>query len=237
MESFTTNIGKYTIHYYSGKEFHTLKREIFTEKIYDFHFDSKNPVIVDIGANIGLSVIYFKSICPNSKIIAFEPNPYTFELLEKNIFENNLTDVTLVKKAVATESGVRKLYVDSSDNLNFSTSSFLQGAWDRSEKIQELVDVECISLKSLINDYVDLMKIDVEGYEYQLLSNSKSVLEYVDNLFIEYHPIKKGTLKKLINLLKSAGYGIEVYRDGKLLDNLEDDSLLILKCSKDGGKS
>jgi FkbM family methyltransferase len=233
MESFTTNIGKYKIHYYSGKEFHTLKREIFTEKIYDFLFDSESPLILDIGANIGLSVIYFKSICPNSKVIAFEPNPYTFDLLERNVFENRLEGVTLVNKAISTENGRKKLYIDSSENLNYSTSSFLQGAWDKSERTQESLEVECISLSGLVNEYIDLTKIDVEGYEYQLLSNSKSALSYIDNLLIEYHPVKKGTLKKLVNLLRSAGYGIDVYRDGKLVNDFKDDSLLILKCSKD----
>ena len=63
MES--TKLGKYKIVYTNSKEYHTLKREIWGEDIYSFNSEKDSPLIIDIGAHIGISVLYFKSIYPN----------------------------------------------------------------------------------------------------------------------------------------------------------------------------
>ena len=57
------------------------------------------------GANIGLSVLYFKRLFPACRIYAYEPDPYIFEILQRNVTEFHLTDVTLVNEAVAEFSG------------------------------------------------------------------------------------------------------------------------------------
>ena len=72
------------IFYSSPSEFlHTLK-EIFINEIYRVELPA-NSFIIDCGANIGLSTIYFKQICPTAKIIAFEPDSTSFTILTKNI--------------------------------------------------------------------------------------------------------------------------------------------------------
>src|SRR5579862_7972163 len=73
--------------------------EIFIEEIYKQQFASKSFVI-DCGANIGLSVIYIKQLCPDAQIIAFEPDEKNFELLSKNMHSFGYTDVTLKKEAI-----------------------------------------------------------------------------------------------------------------------------------------
>ena len=80
-------------------------KEIFVDEIYRFSCSAPIPVILDLGANIGLSVLYFKRLFPACRIYAYEPDPYIFEILQRNVTEFHLTDVTLVNEAVAEFSG------------------------------------------------------------------------------------------------------------------------------------
>lgn len=64
------------------KEFVLIYKDIFISKEYRFTADNDPPLIFDCGAHIGVSVLYFKKLYPKAKIIAFEPNPVTFKLLE-----------------------------------------------------------------------------------------------------------------------------------------------------------
>ena len=73
--------------------------EIFIDEIYKIKLPP-NARIIDCGAHIGLSVIYFKRICPTSFITAFEPDEQNFNLLKQNIQSFQLESVDLRKEAV-----------------------------------------------------------------------------------------------------------------------------------------
>src|ERR1022692_4839219 len=68
--------------------------EIFKNEIYKFISKSDCPIIVDCGSNIGLSLIYFKQLYPNSSIIAFEPDPKIFQAMTSNIKSFGLNNIT-----------------------------------------------------------------------------------------------------------------------------------------------
>jgi hypothetical protein len=72
------------------KEYHILKREIFSEHRYHFETDNPRPFIIDIGSYIGLSTLYFKRLFPHSTILAFEPHPEAFQLLTHNLDFNRI---------------------------------------------------------------------------------------------------------------------------------------------------
>src|SRR5882724_4195678 len=72
------------IFFCDGREFLYGAKEIFIQEIYKVYLPD-NSLILDCGANIGLSVIYFKKLNPSVKVIAFEPDNANFELLKKNI--------------------------------------------------------------------------------------------------------------------------------------------------------
>ena len=77
---------------------HSLE-EIFEEEVYRFQTENKTPLIIDCGANIGLSVLYFRRLFPNAKIIAFEPDEGIFKILQKNmglIPQSNLIEFRLL---------------------------------------------------------------------------------------------------------------------------------------------
>src|SRR3990172_11020704 len=77
-------------------------KEIFVEEYYRFETSTKVPVIFDCGANIGTSCAFFKIICPQSRIVAFEPNPKIADYLKRNIKNNSLENIEVIEKAVWT---------------------------------------------------------------------------------------------------------------------------------------
>src|SRR5882672_4300265 len=82
-----------------------LFREVFLSGEYFFKTSEARPVIIDCGSNIGMSVLYFKYLFPDSRIMAFEPNPNTFRLLQKNMAANKVRDVRLHDIAVSDREG------------------------------------------------------------------------------------------------------------------------------------
>ena len=67
-----------------GHSFYYSHREIFLDEIYRFQSDKKDPVIIDCGSNYGTSIVYFKQLYPDSKIIGVEADPNIFEILKNN---------------------------------------------------------------------------------------------------------------------------------------------------------
>ena len=64
---------------------------------------SENPVIIDIGANVGIVSFYFAKKYPNAKIFAYEPHPLNFQNLVKGIEVNNITNIYPFNLAVFSE--------------------------------------------------------------------------------------------------------------------------------------
>src|SRR5437773_1931564 len=104
----TRKIDGISFSFLNEKEFEFLYHEIFKVEEWRFTAKTPSPFIIDCGAHIGISVLYFKKLYPRAKIAAFEPNPDTFKLLELNIRQNNLSDVKLVNAAISnsTEEGI-----------------------------------------------------------------------------------------------------------------------------------
>ena len=124
----STKLGKYEIWYENSDEFYELKKEIFSENCYYLEIESfddaqDKPVIVDAGAHIGMATLYYKMLFPHARILAFEPVPYNFKILEKNIHENQLENVELFEAVVAPKSGVLRIQ-----------EPIGEGAWDGSRR-------------------------------------------------------------------------------------------------------
>ncbi|MFC2080839.1 FkbM family methyltransferase [Bacteroidota bacterium] len=171
--------------------------EIFQEEIYKFKNINPNPVIIDCGANIGLSIIFFKINYPNSHVIAFEPNPKIFKICEKNIASFGIENVELYNFALANREDKLLLNCEDADG------SFL------TENISiDTVTVKSVRLSNYINTKIELLKIDIEGAEYQVIKEVESKLELVSNIFIEYHSRfdKNQELHLILDILSKQGY-------------------------------
>ena len=232
MDSNIAKIGKYSVSYFNKIEFHNLKKEVFKDEVYhlDIDKDKTNEFnIIDVGAYIGLSILYFKSRYPNAHIIAFEPNPNVFPLLEENVEYNNIKNVQLHNIAIGENTKERKLYIESSGFAAFSTASFKKDAWNGKQKSRPII-VKTEPLSKYINEKVDLLKIDVEGAEYEILKelNKSGSFSKIENLLVEYHPSENSKLRNLVKILRKNGYDISYRQDGRELEEPKEELILIV---------
>lgn len=200
----TIKFKKYQITYTSKEEFKILSNEIFIEEIYKTKLNTTSPTILDIGSHIGLSIIYFKDIYPEAEIIGFEPNPNIFPILEENIYSNALQKVKLYNIALAEKESKRDLYIDTSGEGAFSTSSFRKNAWNGKQNTRAIT-VKCNKLSLYITKEIDLLKIDAEGAETEIIRElyNSGKLSMIKNIIVEYHPTKHSNIKNILNYLKS----------------------------------
>ena len=177
---------------------HTYK-ELFEKQIYRFSSPVNNPLIIDCGANIGLSVLYFKWLYPTARIVAFEPDGDNYALLDKNIRNNNLADVTLHKAAVWVHN----------DSIHFSSSGS-EASHISDVTAPSSVSVKAFQLADLLQQHqtVAFLKIDIEGAEEAVLKDCAATLDRIQNLFLEYHGKTNETqkLNSVLSMIEKAGF-------------------------------
>lgn len=180
--------------YHHGNAFFDSYYEIFKKKIYQFEAGSKKAVIIDCGANMGLSILYFSKNYPEAEIIAFEPDKTVLPCLEKNIYSQELKNVILHKKAVWIENTALKFYTDNG----------MGGRIDMEYSGQKPETVEAVRLKNFLSRPIDMLKIDIEGAEYHVLKDCEDRLHHVNHIFIEYHSVIKEEqfLGEILQILK-----------------------------------
>lgn len=209
-------INHFEVTYFNKEELDILKEEIFQKEIYHIKLDSNSPTILDVGSHIGLSILYFKLLYPNSKITAFEPNPNIFPLLEENIYLNNIKDVKLHNIALGKEFRQRELYIDASGGGAFSTSSFYKNAWNGKQKTLP-IEVKVEKLSKYIDRNIDLLKIDTEGAELEILEEleERDKLRYIKNIALEFHPTNKNKYQKIKKLLSRNSFQLKENREDR----------------------
>lgn len=171
-------------------------QEIFIDQIYKQPLPPK-ALILDCGANIGLSVLWFKQQDSTARIIAFEPDPTNFQLLEQNIAANKLDNVTCHHAAVWKEDTERA----------FSSAAGMASGF-ASQISKDTIAVSCLRLKSFLHQPIDFLKIDIEGAEWEVLNDCASSLDLVKRIFIEYHGQfeEQEKLINILNILQNAGF-------------------------------
>ncbi len=209
----SSHLNKYTIYHSNSEEYHNLKREIFTSNLYYFETENPQPIIIDVGAHIGLATLYFKQLYPDAQITALEPNPESFELLEKNLFENMVNDVTVIQAALSDHSGEEQFFRDETSEWWHSTAGFHKGSWLGTQESDEIT-VHTRMLSELVTGPVDFLKMDIEGAEQKVLFASQEVLPLIKEIQIEFHTHKSQSLKKLVELLEKT-HTVELTKDTK----------------------
>ena len=175
--------------------------EIFLKGEYFFDHKDGNPVIIDCGANMGMSILYFKWLYPNSTIYAFEPDKKTFGILEKNIARNKFSGVFLFNKAVYNRNGKIDFFVDPKKHGSPCMSL------DQDRMPSERHEVDCLSLADFMKEQgikrADFLKIDIEGAEKEVALDlaSKGALDKFDGMIIEYHHKIGGGRSELASFL------------------------------------
>jgi FkbM family methyltransferase len=180
-------IFQYNIRAFDYASIRQLFEEIFYRNEYYFKTKNKNPVIIDCGANIGFSIIFFKWLYPDSTIYGFEPDKRTFELLEKNIAKNELKNVHLINVAVSNKSGKIDFFIDPEHPGNPAMST-RYGRMPKYKTIVQSISLSSFIKKNNIRD-IDFIKMDIEGSEKEVLKDldKNKMFNRIKKLLIEYH--------------------------------------------------
>lgn len=172
--------------------------EIFFRKYYHFESKVNQPVIVDCGSNIGLSLLGFKRQYPNAEIHAFEADSKIAEILKVNIQKNGLNGIHVHTKAVWIAD----------EELSFASEGADGGQLSQSNEAS--VKVEGIDLERFLSKFekIDFLKIDIEGAETSVLPHIASQLHKVDKLFVEFHSYNDQVqqLQEVILAMSSHGH-------------------------------
>ena len=176
--------------------------EIFVRNSYSFRHTGTAPKILDLGANIGLSVLFFKMCYPEALIVAFEPDPVIFECLNYNVTNNQLSNVTLHQAAIWKEDG----------HLSFSADGADGGSLVTPESAKS-IPVRAVSFsKTLESQDFDFLKMDIEGAENDVFFESEPYLDQFSQVFLEYHSLRSEDQKlpEILAILKEKGFRIHI---------------------------
>jgi len=160
--------------FYAKKGLHGITGNIyaglheFNDMGFLLHFLRTEDKFCDIGANVGAYTLLASGYI-GAKSIAFEPVPSTFSILEKNILLNQLQKkVTLHNKALGNQNGEMKFTVDY-DTVNHAIAE--------NEFEKNSINVKMEQLDNFIDYEPILLKIDVEGFEREVIEGGKELLD------------------------------------------------------------
>lgn len=195
----------------------------FEREVIDFLQIALKPgcVALDVGANIGChSLVMADLVGDSGRVLAFEPHPGVSARLRANIHLNCLHNVEVVPVALSSESGSQLLFAPTASASNQGQASLYRQNLDTE---CEEIRVPTATLDQIVDDHklrkVDLMKIDVEGHEYQVLRGARRTLarfkpvlvfEFSDKLWRSAGV----TLSEVEAYLGSLGYALFVLRQG-----------------------
>ena len=162
-----------------------LLEEIFINTQYHIETGELTQTIVDLGSNVGTSIVYFLAEHPSAHIYGFEPTTYCFDRLMSTVGKH--PSVTLEKKAVGiTDGEIASIYIHPQGHSG-SSNFFIDGSTKE--------EVPVISLDSIIQKHsltsIDILKVDIEGYEYEVFKHFKN-LHLVKYIMVEIHPFLSG---------------------------------------------
>lgn len=216
-----TDVFNLNIKFLSGD---AIGRSIYKRGCYDMdisqyimeniQFQDKD-VFLDIGANIGWYSLLLGKNNSNLTIYSFEPDPINLGLLKENVKNNHLKNITIIPKALSDRTGSAILY--KYPNKNAGRHSLLP------INDYQKVKVETQTLNEFIKEVLDsdqiirFIKIDVEGFEFQVFKYGEKALERTENVLLEFTPeyMKIEDKKDFVNLLQSLGFQCYIFKNGQ----------------------
>lgn len=171
----------------------------------------KNAVdpILDIGAHSGLFTLYARTLNPIISIVAVEPEEGNIALLKQHLADNQITNVKIIEGAIAGTSGRRQLIL-SQDSHNHRLSD-----GEKDSKITTTT-IRAYSLNDLLNSLnisrVGLIKMDIEGGEYEVFEGLKlEDYEKIKAVIMEYHQTDGRNYHEIETLFREHGFGVQIF--------------------------
>ena len=170
--------------------------QIFGDGLYGFECDAPAPVILDCGAHIGLASLYFKERFPNAQIRAFEADAELADMCRTNLSTFGAKNVDVEQSAIWIHD----------DGVTFDTSHDDAGHISTENAGTK---VESVRLKTILEEEpVHLLKLDVEGAEFEIFKDCGSSLKNASCVIAEIHAMSdhQSKLGELLQQLESCGF-------------------------------
>jgi len=176
----------------------------------------RDGVAIDIGANIGIHSLFFADIATQGIVLAFEPSQETFSFLVENV--RHISNIIPINLALSNEKGIVDFYI-ASDNAYSSLKDTQRKPINRTQK------VICTSLDHFLEglgiERLDFVKIDVEGFELNVLQGmQKTINTYRPVIQCEiYQGVHSNDMpEQTVSLIINCGYQAFFVQDGALIE-------------------
>jgi FkbM family methyltransferase len=209
----------------SLRELSFLFDEIFVNLDYFFTSRRTDPFIIDCGSNIGISILFFKALYPEARIVGFEPEEFACTLLEKNITSNGLSGVQVHQAALGTKESTVDFFVDP-ENPGSLLMSSVRDSLPKNRNLRQTrpplntvpmkkILVRQVKLSAFIDREVDFLKLDVEGAEDAVLQDlvASGTISKIDQMVVEYHhhiEKNKDAFSAFLSQLETSGFGYQI---------------------------
>lgn len=189
-----------------------------------FHFVSLIPeegIILDIGANIGLTAIPLAQKRPGCTIFCFEPIPFNISTLERVIRHFGLKNIKVFKVALGESNGEIKMTVPLVNNVIMTGLSHTYKDHVEGETQGHVVVAEMRRLDDIPElqraEKISAIKIDVENFEYYVMKGGRELI--LKHMPVIYSELWDNEIQRLtMDYLKSLGYEVKIFDDEKLID-------------------
>lgn len=175
---------------------------------------SKGMTVLDIGANIGCHTLRFaKNVGPQGRVIAFEPTSWAFKKLKRNVSLNHFNNISLEKLALSNKNEVDTCCLSSSwpiyPDPDMKLHPVHNGLIGEPEEVEFIKLDEYVSRKDISK--IDLVKIDVDGYEYRVLEGGiETIRNNTPSMIIEMsertHKAVGSDIYEMLSMLTKLGY-------------------------------
>jgi FkbM family methyltransferase len=217
----------------TGGKSHISEIRLAKYLIKNLHSDS---TFIDVGAHYGYFSLIASDIVKDGKVYSFEPSSKSFNILKRNV--SSITNVTIFNKAVSQGNTPIAFY--EFDNLHSEYNStqisqFENEDWFKAIK-PNMQKIDSISLSTFCTDnsiYPDIIKIDVEGFENEVIKGAENLLTSSKKkpiAILEYLEPKRGNAahKEAFSLLSRWGYSSNIISDsGDLIPENDIDGYLL----------
>jgi FkbM family methyltransferase len=143
--------------------------------------------ILELGGNVGSFTVQGGLAAPVTEYTVVEPHPLSAQLLRQNLDVNNLHHVKVIEAAATGEQSQDhvELWIPAKDHFGAPGGAYLPTGSEIARSPRESITVSAVDVRNLIEG-VDLLKLDVEGFEYALLSSIRDyLLDRTPTIFVE----------------------------------------------------
>ena len=144
----------------------------------------KEPItIFDVGAHVGNISLKYNELFPNSRVYSFEPFPESFKSLNQNTLQHK--NIKPFNKGLGEYVGTSKFHSNIHEQTNSILATHEEGNsnWGNKNMLQtkEILDIELTTIDQIVEEEkiekIDILKMDVQGAEYQVMAGAKKTIE------------------------------------------------------------